>query len=426
MNFIEPFEKRKVKCFETPHSTDKRSVAVIRRMKSKFTIGFLIGILIHLTYGCSVEWTEAIRSGEVPQNEFRETVAVEVRKGLIFLPVLIEGKEYRFLFDSGAPLSISNRLQDDHLFEIVSKGNIVDSDHNKKKVKWAQVDTIHIGGIPFTHQTAFIGDFDANPLLRCLEIDGIIGSNLIRHCNWTIDQKKMSLTLFNRIEGLDLKKGITIPFETDYQYNMFTDINFGQVRIKNVLVDFGSNGSIALNDQIFTTLKKRNIIGETLIEKGMQQSGIVGKTVDLRREIVFSDSVHIDHFYLKKVMLRTGKTVSVGNKLLSRFKITIDWNDKNLHLVENAKIQDSIRLSGFKLGYSANQGVYVQSVLENSNAYNQGIRPSMKAVKLDGLDFESRNDFCDYISHESGDTIFLQVIDSTGHKKDYYIERTNL
>lgn len=392
-------------------------------MKNKFNILFLIGIVIHLTYGCSVEWTKAIRSGEIAQNQFIETVNIEIRKGLIFLPVIIEGKEYRFLFDSGAPFSISNHLQNNHAFKIVSKGNIKDSDHNRKKVLWAKVDAINIGDVSFMKQTAFIGDFDANPLYKCLKIDGIIGSNLIRHCNWTIDQKQKSLTLFNGIGEDNLKECITIPFKTDYQYNMFTDLNLGQATVKNVLVDYGSNGSIALNDDIFTTLKNRNIIGETLIEKGMQQSGIVGKTVDLRREIVYSDSVSIDSIYLKKVMLRTGKTVSVGNRFLSRFKVTIDWNNKNLYLLETTKTPDSIRFSGFSLGSSGNQGIYVQSVVENSNAYNEGIRPNMKVLKIDGLDFESGNDFCDYVSHEPGDKMFLQLVDSTGHKIEYHIEK---
>jgi hypothetical protein len=395
-------------------------------MKDKFTILLLIGIVIHLTYGCSVEWTEAIRSGEVAKNEFRENVKIEIQKGLIFLPVIIEGKEYRFLFDSGAPFSISNHLQKDFEFKIVSKGNIKDSDHNRKKVLWAQVDSINIGDVSFTNQTAFIGDFDANPLYKCLKIDGIIGSNLLRHCNWTIDQKHQSLTLFNDIGEDDLKGCFTIPFTSDYQYIMYTDISVGQTTVRNVLVDYGSNGSIALNDEIFTTLKNRNIIGETRIEKGVQQSGIVGKAVDLRREIVYSDSVHIDSIYFKKVMLRTGKTVSVGNRFLSRFKVTIDWNNKKLHLLENTEIPDSIHFYEFKLGYSASQGVHVLSVVENSNAYNEGIRPNMKVLKIDELDFESGNDFCDYVSHEPGDKMFLQLIDSTGHKIEYHIDKTNL
>lgn len=394
-------------------------------MKNKLPILLLIGILFSLAIGCSVEWTKAIRSGEISQNRFIETVDIEIRKGLIFLQVMIEEKEYLFLFDSGAPFSISNQLQNDYAFEIVSEGNIIDSDHNRKKVQWAKVNSINIGDISFSNQTAFIGDFDANPILRCLKIDGIIGSNLLRHCNWTINQEQKSLTLFNSIGVEDVKGDITIPFKTDYQYNMFIDINLGQAIVRNVLVDYGSNGSISMNSEIFTTLRSRNIIGKTLMEKGIQQSGIVGKTVDLRREILYSDSVNIESIYFKKVMLRTGKTVSIGNSFLSRFKVTVDWKNKNLHFSEIKDIPNSIRFSGFSLGFSANQGVYVQSVVEKSNAYNKGIRPNMKILKIDRLDFERGNDFCDYLSHELGDKIFLQVINSKGDKIEYNIEKTS-
>ena len=111
-------------------------------------------------------------------------------------------------------------------------------------------------------------------------------------------------------------------------------------------------------------------------------------------------------------MLRTGKTTSVGNGFLSRFKVTIDWKNKNLHLLEIAKTTRSIHFSGFSLGYSVNQGVYVQSVIENSNAYNKGVRPNMKVLRIDGLNFERGNDFCDYVNHKLEDEIFLQLIDN--------------
>ena len=206
---------------------------------------------------------------------------------------------------------------------------------------------------------------------------------------------------------------------------MFTNINVGRATVRNVLVDYGSNGSIALNDEIFRVLKNRNIIGETLTEKGKQQSGIVGKPVALSREIVYTDSVNIDTTtYLKKVMLRTGKTVSVGNNLLSRFRVTIDWDNKTLHLLQIKEVQDSIRLPGLKLGYAANEGVYVQSVIENSKAYHKGVRANMKVVRLDKLNFEDGDTFCDYVNYELGNIISMELIDSNGLIKEYDFEQT--
>ena len=116
-------------------------------MKNKFPLLLFILITLCLISGCSVEWTKAIRSGEITQSNFREKVNIEIQNGLIFLPVIIEGKEYRFLFDSGAPFSVSKKIQNEHVFKIVSEGNIIDSDHNRKKVLWAQVNAINELGL---------------------------------------------------------------------------------------------------------------------------------------------------------------------------------------------------------------------------------------------------------------------------------------
>ena len=80
-------------------------------------------------------------------------------------------------------------------------------------------------------------------------------------------------------------------------------------------------------------------------------------------------------------MLRTGKTTSVGTKLLSRFEVTIDWDNQKLYLVENGETSFLNYSSGFRLGYSTDEGVYVQSVIENSDAYEKGVRPNMKVIK---------------------------------------------
>lgn len=394
-------------------------------MKKKITFLILIGIIFFLVSSCSIKWTKAIQYGKVVFNEASETtVDIEIRKDLIFVPVTIHGKKYQFLFDTGAPLSISKQLQNDYAFKIISKGNIIDSDHNRSTVNWARVDSLNIGDVLFMNQTAFIGDFDANPILSCLEVDGIIGSNLIKQCNWTLDQENKSLLLYSNIDMDAFNESITIPFKTDYQYNIFIDLNFGKATVRKILLDFGSNGSISLNNDIFTQLEDKGIISKPFLEKGVIQSGIIGDTVNLSRKITFTDSVSIDSISLKKVMLRTGKTSLVGNDFLSRFKVTIDWVNKNLYLIENGKIPDSNCHPGFRLGYLSNEGVYVQSVIEQSNAYKKGVRPNMKVLEIDSLDFENGNNFCDYVNHELRDKIFLQLIDSHGQKFEYHIKKT--
>ena len=395
-------------------------------MKRRFKILALWSLVLFIQLGCTVKWTEAIHYGQIAQKKFSETIDLEVENGLIFLPVKINGTVYRFLFDSGAPFSISNELQLRHSFKTVSKGNIIDSDHNRNKVNWVKIDSTLIGSVSFLNQTAFVGDFNANPVLKCLNIDGIVGSNIMRHCNWTINQVEQQLTLKSSMDKAMLHEPTSIPFKTDLQYNMFINVNFGQALVKNILVDYGSNGSVALSKDIFDILKERSIIDQTFKEEGVQQTGIIGKPIDFSREITISDSVSISNLRLNNIELKTGKTNLIGNKVLSKFIVTIDWDNKNLHLVETKLKPGSNDSFGFRIGFTNEKGVYIQSVLKNSIAYKNGIRPNMKVAKVDTLDFENGSDFCDYVKLKPGNTVFLELVDSNGQKQQFQINKTTL
>lgn len=385
----------------------------------------VLGCLLLLLGSCSVKWTEAIRRGEVKQDQYYETVPVEITHGLLFVPVKIDGSIYRFLFDSGAPLSISEELQKKHSFKIISQGTIIDSDHNRTKVSWAQVHTVSIGTVSFLNQTAFVGDFEANPFLKCLEIDGIIGSNLLRQCNWTLDPEQQSLSLFRGIDSDTSESDAVLAFKTDMQFNMFIDLQIGHSHLKNVLVDYGSNGSVALSPQIFKTLKDANSFGETYTEKGIQQSGLVGKAIPLHRDFSFTDSLTLDKLTTENVILRTGPTVSVGTQLLNRFRTTIDWSEKKLYFKKIETQAQSRTYPDFRLGFTPVKGVYVQSVVEHSNAYANGLRPNMKVQQLDSLHFNKGNDFCDYAKYQSKDTISMRITDLEGHSQTLRFRKTH-
>lgn len=379
-------------------------------------------LIIILIQGCSLSWTKAIQHGSVDNHNVNEAVDIEVEQNLIIIPVIINGREYRFILDTGAPFSISKEIQESVGFDIISTGSIIDSDNNRQRIEWAKVDSIYIGNVLFKNQTAFIADFEANPVLNCLGIDGIVGSNLMRQCNWIIDQELKALSIFDISENIKPDKSIAIPFSTDHQYNIFINIDIGPYVVKNVLVDYGSNGSIALSDEIFSTIANKDIFPVRYIEKGTKQSGIIGAPTKFERIITCSDSVSLDNLDLKSVLFKTGETVSIGNRLLSRFKVVLDWSNKYIYLSDYNEVPNT-GFAGFRLGYSFENGYYIQAVTEGSSAYKAGVRQNMKVLKLDSLDFVNGHDLCDYARYKAGSKIYLQLSDSISIK-DYYFEKT--
>jgi len=229
-----------------------------------------------LLSACSLKWQKTIQYGSLQNETFQEHVGIEVINGLIIVPVVVNGKTYRFLFDSGAPLSISDKLQDQFEYKTISKGHIVDTDKNRQKIIYVQLDTISIGDIPFVNQTALVINFEANPFIACLGLDGIIGSNLMRFCNWQINYQDSLILLTNSPIEKILDKVVAIPFITDNQYDMMVDLQFGESSITKMKIDYGSNGSISLTKGVFNSIKQNGGFGDIFLEKGTAQAGIVG------------------------------------------------------------------------------------------------------------------------------------------------------
>ena len=362
--------------------------------------------------------------GEIQVSSFREHLDVDVQNGLIFLPVEIKGETYRFLFDTGAPFSISEALQDMYNYPTLSRGTIRDSDGNRKQVNWVEVDAINLGDISFSNQTAFVGNFTDNPVLECLEIDGIIGSNLIRHCNWTINSNDQFIALWKGGSIDSLAAYSSLPFTSDQQYSIFVELGIAKASIQPVLVDYGSNGYCSLESRIYDRLEKEGIFNLSDTEVGFKQSGIIGKAVPIRNKRLWVDEAHLANQPLGSIRIKEGGTTALGYAALSRFEVVINWEDKEL-LVKplNFSIPDK-RSFGLKLGWNASNDMIVQSVILDSEAYLSGIRPNMKVERLDSLNFLERSTICDYLNYTSRDTISIGLIQLDGKKVNYLLEKS--
>ena len=402
-----------------------RLIKIFQKTNARF---FVVGALILVTSSCALKWMDTIRYGSVGRTDFSETIDVDIQNRLIFVPVQINGKTYRFLLDTGAPFSISKEIQTALRYKKISKGHIVDSDFNRQAVEVVQVDSLHIGTLPFLNQTAFIGDFKASPTLNCLHIDGILGSNLIRHCNWVIDMENQKITLTSRLEDWVKEEAKAIPFSADNQFDIMLDMDAGASVITNIKLDYGSNGGISLPENIFDKLEDKSGFEGVMIDRGTKQTGLVGKPVAFERKSVIIDSVGFGSLRLNNIEIKTGKSGLLGTRFLSGFLVSIDWTSKQLYFKKYGMEPDPVSTYGFLLGYTIEKGMYVQSVMDDSDAFHQGITPNMTALKADSLDFNSTHDFCDYIvlMRKAPDTMHVLLQNEEGDILPYKVSKTTL
>lgn len=382
-------------------------------------------LLLWMLGSCSQNWSKSLHNGSVEKVEFTETISFELVKGVIIMPVTIKGKTYRFLFDTGAVNSISEELQEELDFDLVTSGFIKDSDNNRKKVKYVNLDTIHIQGISFYNHTSFVGNFKANPVLRCMELDGILGSNIMRLCNWTIDYEKQVIRFTS--EKIDHENKLSIPFQTDRQFNLLVDLKAGDKTIENIKIDYGSNGYISVPSSIFKVLKENEIIGKTLYRNGFSQSGIIGKTSPMKDEIGILDSLYYENISFKELMISSDGRGLLGSEILSQWIIDIDWDHRLLHFTAQELQENDLRTFGIGIGYTEDRGVYIQSVTEGSSAYFQGIKPHMKIIRIGEISFQKEEDFCQYIySAIKSEQLDIELQSDSGTLLHYQLEKENL
>lgn len=369
----------------------------MRFFKTNYSV---FAIILIVSISCSKNISDTLNRGNLPDQQFTASTFTETKTGLLIVPVIIKGKEYHFIFDTGAPTSISKEIQEELNFKVINKKHIVDSEGNKKKVEYVSIDTLSIATIPFINQSAFVGDYSSNPVINCMQVDGIIGSNTMRFCNWEIDPYQGKIKLYNTPYKTENEEVFSAPFRYNSQYDMIVDLKIGHLKAKNIKIDYGSNGSLSIPLSAFTSIKDAGVIDKTFTVIGQSQTGFLGEVRERVYELAYLDSISLGDCLFLDVKTKSGGAGLLGNKLLSEYIVSIDWDKQMLYFKDNNAVERSNATFGFGLGLNKEEDyVYVQSVIKESNAYAEGIRPMMKVAKIDSLDFLNGDSFCDYVNY---------------------------
>jgi len=229
-----------------------------------------------------------------------------------------------------------------------------------------------------------------------IEIHGILGANFFRSYVLKIDYRRQKITLIP-------KKLFRPP--SDYAHQKIsitrgkpyinTQIQIDStLRETKLLLDTGASLSLVLEqDSISGIIPPRHIIqGKIASGLGGQLDGVAGrirklKLIDFELEEVatnFQDTTN--QIYTNTIANRNGL---IGNEILSRFTLIIDYFSEDLFLKPNKSFKKRFRYdrSGLLLiagGKNLSQ-IYVQSVVPGSPADLAGIKKGDQVLKLGWL-----------------------------------------
>lgn len=324
----------------------------------------------------------------------------------IIIPVLINGKSYRFLFDTGAPNMISEKVLKDVDFKPLKGINVNDVNKDQVRMNMVSIKELQIGEAIFKNQTAIVADESSKFIFGCFEIDGIIGSNLLKDVIAKMNHDERKLYLSDRIENMNIPstaKSVDLHYK-DKQASPYMRIHLTGNNKKRgheyCLFDSGMGGLFDLSLRNFKLYQNDTLFSQYNSSKGSTSMGLFAKSSEQEEYRILVPQLEICKGKLTNVI--TVSTVTdesrIGAKLLDYANITLDYLNQKFYFEWKS---DSINLyeKEFEFTATLHKGKLAVGSVWNENL-NEKIQFGDYIVQFNDLILEEIN-LCDLITNKS-------------------------
>lgn len=357
----------------------------------------LLGIYGMFTFLNSINNNQSIlKRGNVIQQDFKEEIPFELENGWTIIPVTINAKKYRFIYDTGALNIVSIELAKELNLTKIASSEGKSSTGKSNSIDLATLPIVKIGDIEFENSTTAIVDIKSQ--FKCYQIDGLIGSNLMRNAVWQVNNRDSTITLTNNINKLEVEnyKDI-ISFSTNEQANPYLNLTFGSTEIKS-LFDTGHNAKILINRNFLKKIPQSTII-DKIEFRGNSSTGIFKENIDttsITTHCKFKAfTINNEMSFKDRIVTFTKGDSKIGNAFFSNYDYIIDWNQKKMFLKNSKELKTQEYISyGFGKNYNKNI-VTIGELLIGSEASSK-LKSGDQILEFNENDWSnlSQNEWC--------------------------------
>jgi hypothetical protein len=392
------------------------------------TFGLLVGLLTSCSQGRLIQFLGA---GEVSPGAFSTEIPFERTLGLIIIEAQIDGATYRFLLDSGAPNILDQGLASRLGIAGKKKWKVTDGAGNTQKLSFVLVDSVVIGGINFGQTAAAIADLKQVPELKCLDIDGFIGANLMRLATWQVDFQQERIHIASARDSLPVTEGgIEVPFVMTPQGTPYIQIIGDQDTFPRMTLDLGSNSCLEAPRQFYYSRKQKNKAVQSF---GANEANLYGKTADTSY-LSFFQEVQLGDSLLGSYPVSfegEDKEGYIGTDFLESFLLTIDWKKRVVVLDPRERTQEvSLWTFGFSASFEAGQ-LQVTALIHDGPADKAGLQIGDRILFMNGQDFINFNEsaYCRFFRSQLIKTEWEDLdmmVEQDGATRRLNLKRTDL
>jgi predicted aspartyl protease len=335
--------------------------------------------------------------GELLTKNNCDTLQIEFYQQLPILETTVFNRRVRFLIDTGAPTLISRQLQGEIQADTIAKKNIEDVNGFSDSIAFVSIKEISLGNLHFQNIPAGVFDFK-NDIWKCIEIDGIIGSNLLQHTVVIIDGQAEQLILCDQLKETPKQKPLSITFSN--QKSPLIKIKPGPRTSEELLVDTGFNDLYSLCARNYIFFQNRKRLKNTRLSSAIGHSsiGLLGGTKIDTVFLLQLKYLKINNVKILRPIVSTSndQNSKLGSGIIRYGKMILDYPGQRFWFIPYTKLRsENNTYWGFEP--SAVDGHFVIGLVwQNSNASRSGLMSGQKIISINNYNLESNN-FCETI-----------------------------
>ncbi|NML71734.1 clan AA aspartic protease [Chryseobacterium sp. RP-3-3] len=378
----------------------------------------LYSLLILSTTTFSAQGKKFFKSGEVQLQNPVEKINLRYANDLPFVQVMINGKSYNFLFDTGAPTVISTAVYAELGLEKKHKSTVKDSQKNKHEQIFTILPEMTVDKAVFKDVGAVVMDFSVSEL-SCFRIDGILGANQMAKLFWKINYSENSLEASKDLAQFNPEEyDIVIPFNPRAQKTPVVETDWQGKKV-DLTFDTGFSGRLKITDKAFDAQK----VVKSVDVYGTSSVGAYGAGKPAPGHIFRTADLSLGNKKFSNEIIATGNASLIGNEFFKNFIFILDWSGNKIYMkrIKN----EPARLESFGFGYR-----FVDSKPTVAFVFQEENFPlkvgddiiSINNINLDSLD---KDGACHYFLNrvESGQNAINVKIRRAGKEMEVKLEK---
>jgi len=376
------------------------------------TIIKLFVIVLSLTSCGGSKLENLLKEGSISQEIFKTTIPFEYREGLMVLKIELEGKTYDFILDTGASNVISTEIMETHNLKPRDSELIRDVNQVGQKLNYLALDNVKIGDLNFLNTITAVFDFNQTKELADLNVDGIIGANLMRKAIWDFDFKNQKITITNSEASLDIPEEYNeVKFYIGYQGTPSIITKVNNMRVLNNRIDTGFNGAVSLSQKEYQKLKKKGKINQYITVEGVNSVGMYGASKNATNYKGLIDQMNFGDLTLNPsiVHFRGPNQKLIGMEFLKNYRVIFNWETKKIKFIETSPYQNSELTSFGFVPYLVKNKLYVRSIIKESSAAKKGIQLGDQILAINNKD-------CSIVNREQWEELLKTNFRNTSEK----------